>query len=307
MTSAIKAWSGSWVAWLLALSVAILALAGCGSPSGASAGSSTLQVIAGENFWGSIAAQLGGSRVSVTSIVTNPNTDPHEYESSAVDARAFATADYVILNGAGYDDWGGRLLAGNPSSNRKVLTVAGLLQKKAGDNPHFWYNPDWVAAVADRITADYKALDPAGSSFFSQQRQAFDGALQPYHDAIASIRSADTGVAVGSTESIFVYMAAALGLDLVSPPQFMQAISEGTDPPAQSVAQIQQQISQRSIKLLVYTTQASTSITENLKQLAKGKGIPVVGISETIQPGNASFQDWQVAQLDSIKTALGTP
>jgi zinc/manganese transport system substrate-binding protein len=169
-----------------------------------------------------------------------------------------------------------------------------------------WYNPDWVATVADRITADYKALDPGGSSYFSQQRQAFSSALQPYHDAIASIRSAHSGVPVGSTESIFVYMATALGLDLISPPEFMQAISEGTDPPAQSVAQIQQQISQRSIKLLVYNTQTSTSITENLKQLATRNGIPVVGISETIQPSNASFQDWQVAQLNSIKTALST-
>ena len=294
------------IVWLPAVTIAALALSGCGSPPGGSGGASTLQVIAAENFWGSIAAQLGGSHVSVTSIVTNPNTDPHEYESSAVDARAFATADYVILNGGGYDDWGGKLLAGNPSSNRKVLTVADLLQKKAGDNPHFWYNPDWVSAVADRITADYRALDPGGSSYFSQQRDAFSAALKPYHDAITSVRSAHSGVPVGSTESIFVYMATALGVDLISPPQFMQAISEGTDPPAQSVAQIQQQISQRSIRLLVYNTQTSTSITENLKQLATRNGIPVVGISETIQPGNASFQDWQVAQLDSLKSALGS-
>ena len=131
-----------------------------------------LQVIAGENFWGSIATQLGGTHVTVTSIVTNPNTDPHEYESSATDARAFATADYVVLDGAGYDDWGQKLLSANPSSSRKVLTVADLLNKKAGDNPHFWYNPDWVDQVADRITADYQALDPAGSAYFIQQRQA---------------------------------------------------------------------------------------------------------------------------------------
>ena len=306
MTSTIKRWRRGLIVWLPAVTIAALALSGCGSPPGGSGGASTLQVIAAENFWGSIAAQLGGSHVSVTSIVTNPNTDPHEYESSAVDARAFATADYVILNGGGYDDWGGKLLAGNPSSNRKVLTVADLLQKKAGDNPHFWYNPDWVSAVADRITADYRALDPGGSSYFSQQRDAFSAALKPYHDAITSVRSAHSGVPVGSTESIFVYMATALGVDLISPPQFMQAISEGTDPPAQSVAQIQQQISQRSIRLLVYNTQTSTSITENLKQLATRNGIPVVGISETIQPGNASFQDWQVAQLDSLKSALGS-
>src|SRR2546428_809527 len=137
-----------------------LLLASCGTPAGGS-GTGTLQLIAGENFWGSIAAQLGGSHVSVTSILSNPNTDPHDYESSATDARAFATADYVVLNGAGYDDWGQKLLSANPSQNRKVFTVAELLNKKAGDNEHFWYNPDWVEKVADRITADYQALDPA--------------------------------------------------------------------------------------------------------------------------------------------------
>ena len=289
---------------VLLIGVALsMILAGCGAPAGGSS-SSTLQVIAGENFWGSIASQLGGTHVSVTSIVTNPNTDPHEYESSATDARAFATADYVILNGAGYDDWGQKLLSANPSSSRKLFTVAGLVHKKAGDNPHFWYNPDWVDKVADRITADYQALDSADSAYFRQQREAFRNALQPYHDAVAHIRSTFTGVAVGSTESIFVYMAQALGLNLTSPPEFMQAISEGSDPPAQTVAEFQNQISHRAIKVLVYNTQTSTPITENLKQLAAKNGIPVVGISETVEPATSSFQDWQTNQLNSLQTAL---
>jgi len=307
MTSTIKYPWRRWLAPLSGAAVAILSLSGCGAPAAGAGSGGTLQVIAGENFWGSIAAELGGSHVSVSSIVTNPNTDPHEYESSSVDARAFATADYVILNGAGYDDWGGKLLSGNPSNNRKVLTVADLLQKKAGDNPHFWYNPDWVETVAGRITADYVALDPGAAPYFTQQRQAFSAALKPYHDAITSVRSNYGGVAVGSTESILVYMAQALGLNLVSPPKFMQAISEGSDPPAQTLAQFQEQISGHSIKLLVFNTQTSTSITENLKQLALRNGIPVVGISETVQPSGASFEEWQLAQLNSLKSALGRP
>ncbi|MEA2634974.1 MAG: hypothetical protein QOH92_1741, partial [Chloroflexota bacterium] len=279
-------------------------LAACGAPAAGPGSGQPLQVIAGQNFWGSIAAQLGGAHVTVTSIVSNPNTDPHEYESSAADARAFATADYVILNGAGYDDWGQKLLLANPSSSRKVLTLADLLNKKAGDNPHFWYNPAWVDKVADRITADYQALDSADSAYFSHQREAFRNALQPYHDALAHIRSSFSGVAVGSTESIFVYMAQALGLHLISPPEFMAAISEGTDPPAQTVAEFQNQVSNHLIKVLIYNTQTSTPITENLKQLAAKNGIPVVGISETIQPSNASFQDWQTRQLTSLQAAL---
>lgn len=279
-------------------------LAACGAPPAGAGSGTTLQVIAGENFWGNVASQLGGSHVSVTSIVTNPNTDPHEYESSATDARAFATADYVVLNGAGYDDWGQKLLSASASARRKVFTVADLLHKKAADNPHFWYNPDWVEKVADRITADYQALDSADSAYFSQQREAFRNALQPYHDVIARIRSAFTGVAVGSTESIFVYMAQALGVDLKSPPEFMQAISENSDPSAQTVAEFQNQVSDHLIKVMVYNTQTSTPITENLKQLAAQNSIPVVGISETVEPATASFQDWQTKQLNAMQAAL---
>jgi len=281
-----------------------LVLASCGTPAGGS-GTGTLQVIAGENFWGSIAAQLGGSHVSVTSIVTNPNTDPHDYESSATDARAFATADYVVLNGAGYDDWGQKLLSANPGQNRKVLTVAELLNKKAGDNEHFWYNPDWVEKVADRITADYQALDAADAGYFSQKREALRIALKPYHDAIARIRAAHSAAPVGATESIFVYLGQALGLKLISPAEFMQAISEGNDPPAQTVAEFQDQISHHQIKVLVYNTQTSTPVTENLKLLAARNNIPVVGISETLEPSTASFQDWQLKQLTDLETALG--
>src|SRR5437660_9151369 len=202
---------------LLAAALLSARLAACGAPATGAGSGQTLQVIAGENFWGSVAAQLGGSHVSVTSIVTNPSTDPHEYESSATDARAFATADYVVLNGAGYDDWGQKLLSANPGQNRKVLTVAELLNKKAGDNEHFWYNPDWVEKVADRITADYQALDATDAGYFSQKREALRIALKPYHDAIARIRAAHSAAPVGATESIFVYMGQALGLKLISP------------------------------------------------------------------------------------------
>jgi zinc/manganese transport system substrate-binding protein len=296
MTRVIKA--------LLASSLLATTLAACGAPPAGARSGNTLQVIAGENFWGSIAAQLGGSQVSVTSIVTNPSTDPHEYESSATDARAFATADYVILNGAGYDDWGQKLLAANPSQGRKLVSVADLLNQKAGDNPHFWYNPDWVETVADKITADYRALDPADAAYFTRQRQAFGIALQPYHDAIAHIRSSFGGVPVGSTESIFVYLAQALGVNLISPPEFMQAISEGSDPPAQTVAEFQNQISHHQIRVLVYNTQTSTPITDNLKQMATRNGISVVGISETVEPPTSTFQDWQTRQLNSLQAAL---
>ena len=286
----------------MAVVVALLA-AGCGS-SGTASSLHTLQVVAGQNFWGRIAAQLGGTRVSVTSVVTNPNADPHDYETSTKDARAFATADYVILNGAGYDEWASKLVSANPNQGRKVLTVADLLKKKVGENPHFWYNPDWVERVADKITADYQAIDSADSDYFSQQRAAFRAALQPYHDRIAKIRSAFPGVAVGSTESIFEYLASALGLNLISPPEFMKAVAEGNDPPAQTVAEFHDLIAGKKIKVLVYNVQTSTNITEDLKRQATNNGIPVVGVSETLQPVDATFQEWQDAQLLTLQNAL---
>jgi len=290
------------VAVLVAAVALVSASAACGAGPTASSGS--LNVVAGENFWGSIAAQLGGSKVNVLSVVTDPNADPHEYESNTNDARAFAQADLVILNGAGYDDWGKKLLDANSSSRRQVLNVADLLGKKAGDNPHFWYDPGYVVRVADAITARYKAIDSTDASFFDQQRTAFASALGPYIARIAEIKQKFNGVKVGSTESIFVYMAAALGLDLISPPEFMQAVSEGNEPPASTVVEFQNQIAAKEVKVLVYNVQTATAVTTNVKHLAQAGNIPVVGISETLQPETLSFQDWQLAQLSSLENAL---
>lgn len=266
----------------------------------------SISVVVGENFWGSIAAQLGGSKASVRSIVTDPNADPHEYESNTVDARAFAEADLVILNGAGYDDWGQKLLDANSSSHRAVLNIADVLGRKPGDNPHFWYDPSAVTAVADKITAEYTAIDPGDASFFDQQRSAFTTALKPYTDRIVAIKGKFAGTSIGSTESIFVYMSGALGLDLISPPEFMNAVAEGTDPPVSAVVAFHDQVATRKIKVLVYNLQASSALTANLKSLAQQQKIPLVGVSETLQPVGATFQDWQAAQLAALEAALAS-
>jgi zinc/manganese transport system substrate-binding protein len=263
-----------------------------------------LNVVAGENFWGSIAAQLGGSHVDVTSVVSNPNADPHEYESSSADARVFAGADYVILNGAGYDAWGDKLLAANPARRRRVLAVGALLGKRDGDNPHFWYSPEYVEHVADRITHDYQLLDPADAQAFAVLRDGLAHSLAPYHERIASIRRAFRNVKVAATEDIFVYLASALGLDLVSPTAFMQAVAEGNDPPADAVARFQDQIAAHEPAVLVYNTQTVTPITTSLRQEALDRGIPVVGISETMQPVTSTFEAWQTGQLVALETAL---
>jgi len=292
---------------LMVLVAAALLAAACG-PDGqpGRASGAALQVVAGQNFWGSIATQLGGSKANVQSVVTDPNADPHEYESNTNDARAVATANLVILNGAGYDDWGQKLLDASPNEGRRVLVVADLLGKKPGDNPHFWYSPDYVIRVADRITAEYRSLDAADASYFDQQRSAFTAALQPYMQRLAEIKSKFAGVPVGSTESIFVYMARYLGLNLISPPEFMQAVAEGNDPPANAVAEFQNQVASKAIKVLVYNVQTATAVTTNLKLQATQQSIPIVGVSETLQPESATFQEWQDSQLVALENALNS-
>jgi len=283
----------------------VLTLA-CGSPAPNGLPPGAISVIAGENFWGSIALQLGGSHVSVQSVVSDPNADPHEYESSANDARAFAEAKLVILNGAGYDDWGKKLLDASPASGRHVLTVAALLGKKVGDNPHFWYSPDYVARVADAITAQYRSIDSRDAGYFDQRRAEFATALRPYTDEIARIKLKYAGTPVGATESIFVYLAAALGLNLTTPTEFMDAVAEGNDPPAAAVVEFQNQISANQINVLVFNVQTTTAVTTNMKTLAAARHIPSTGLSETVLPENVKFQDWQLRQLTSLEAALSS-
>jgi zinc/manganese transport system substrate-binding protein len=275
-----------------------------GQLTGASAPRRTLNILAGENFWGSIVSQLAGRAGNVTSVVTDPNADPHDYESSSDDARAFAGADYVVLNGAGYDAWAEKLLSGNPNDKRKVFTVADLLGKKDGDNPHFWYDPDDVTRVTDQVEVDLKSLDPADSAYFDGQRRAFDAAMVPYRSRLAAIKARFAGTPVAATESIFVYLGRYLGLDVVSPSDFMDAVAEGNDPPAPAVAEFQDQIGKKQVDILVYNTQTSTAVTTNIRKLAAAAGIPSVGVTETIQPPRATFEQWFEAELDQLQSAL---
>ncbi|HET9051695.1 MAG TPA: zinc ABC transporter substrate-binding protein [Candidatus Dormibacteraeota bacterium] len=290
----------------LVLSTLLAACGGGGAGGVANGSGGHIAVVAAENFWGSVVAQLGGDDVSVTSVVTDPNADPHDYQTSASTARAFATAGYVVVNGAGYDGWADSLLDANPTGNRTVLHVDDLLGQRHAENPHFWYTPAYVERVADRITNDLASIDPAHAAAYTTRRTSFEAALAPYHAAITAIRSRFSGAKVASTESIFEGMAAALGLDLISPPELMKAVAEGNDPPADALARFQQQLESRAATVLVYNEQTSTDVTTNLRKLADDHGIAVVGITETIQPANASFQAWMTAELTAIQTALRT-
>ena len=291
---------------LFLAALALLALAACGLTSGTPASSNKIGVVAVENFWGSIAAQLGGDKVDVTSLITNPDTDPHSYEATPSDAKLIATARYVIVNGAGYDPWAPKLAAANPVSGRVVLDVGVLNGVADGGNPHMWYSPDFVTRVIDRITSDLKRLDAADAGYFDEQGATYKSAgLKDYHDTIAAIKQRYAGTPVGASESIFAYMSPALGLDLITPPEYMKAISEGTDPSASDKATVDQQVASKQIKVFVFNSQNSTPDVQSLVDKARAKGIPVVQITETLSPAGATFQDWQTSQLKALLAALG--
>jgi zinc/manganese transport system substrate-binding protein len=292
---------------LVMAALAALLAAGCGLGAGGSqASGGRLEVVAAESFWGSIAAQVGGDKVHVTSIVNNPDADPHDYDATPQDARAIARTRYFVFNGAGYDEWARKLAAANPTSGRLLLDVGALAGVREGGNPHLWYSAPVVYSVVDRIAADLGKLDPASKAYFDEQRSRYKNVgLKDYSDAIAAIKGRYAGTPVGASESIFAYMAESTGLRLITPAGYMQAVAEGADPSAADKATVDEQITGKQVKVFVFNSQNSTPDVQGVVSKARAAGIPVVQITETPVPASASFQDWQTAELKSLLAALG--
>jgi zinc/manganese transport system substrate-binding protein len=288
---------------------AVLALtAACAGPStdrATSTGGKGVQVVAAESFWGSIASQLGGSRVHVTSVITSPATDPHDYEPTAADARTMAGAQMAIVNGIGYDPWAGKLIAANPVHGRVVLDVGDLFGLEPGANPHRWYSPADVQRVIDQIARDYAKLDPKSAAYFKQQKKRFETrGLAQYRRLLTTIERKYHGVPVGASESIFAPLAQAVGLKLLTPTSFLKAISEGTEPTAADKTTIDRQIASRQIEVWIFNSQNSTPDVQRITDAARKKSIPVTTITETPTPASVSFQAWQSRQLDALAAAL---
>ena len=284
----------------------VLAASGCSlSPARTGSGGDHLSVVAAENFWGSIAAQLGGTKVTVHSIVSNPATDPHDYEPTPGDAVSVARAGMVIYNGIGYDPWAPKLLAADPQNGRAVLCVGDLVGIRPGGNPHRWYSPTDVSQVIDAMTADYEHALPRDASYFAHRRATFlSSGLARYHALIAAIRARYAGVPVGASESIFVPMAQALGLDLLTPETFLDAIREGGEPTAADKATIDSQLRTGAIEVYVFNNQNATPDVRSQVNEARARGIPVTPITETLVPASATFQAWQVGELEALQAAL---
>lgn len=288
---------------LLVAPLLALIVAGCGGIS--SATTTGVSVVAAENFWGSIARQIAGDKADVQSIITNPAQDPHSYEPTANDARAMAMSRLAIVNGVGYDPWAPKLLDANPDGARIVLTVGKLFGLHDGDNPHRWYDPTEVEAVANAIAADLEKLDPKHAGYYASQLENFEtSGLAQYHALIAQIKARYAGTAVGASESIFALQAPALGLKLITPASFMKAVSEGSEVSAQDTITAQRQIATHQIKMWIYNTQNLTPEVQQLGALARHNNIPIATVTETLSPRKDSFEQWQVAQLEGIERAL---
>ncbi|MDP9340796.1 MAG: zinc ABC transporter substrate-binding protein [Actinomycetota bacterium] len=284
----------------------VLLVAGClASCGGSSAAGDRISVVAAENFYGDIAEQLGGPHVSVTSILSDPNADPHLFEPGTANAAAVADARVVIVNGLGYDAFMDRLLSASPNPDRRVVTIADVLHISGpGANPHIWYDvpraPDMAKAIADALGA----ADPAHRSTFQDRLARFDRSLGPLRTAVDDLRSGSAGTPVAYTEPVPGYLLQAAGLVVRTPPDFARAIEEGNDPSPQAVAAMEALMRGRQVRVLLYNSQATSPITNRMRQLAGENGIPVVPVTETL-PSGLSFQQWQLGQVRALGRALG--
>ena len=285
---------------LIALSLALLAMV-----TVARAAEGKIEVVAAENFYGNVAQQIGGDRVSVVSILNNPDQDPHLFEVSPAVIRKVAAAQVVLYNGAGYDPWVEQVLSATAKPGRVAIVAADLMQRKSGDDPHLWYDPATMPAVARALATALAAADPAHKDDYAARLATFLASLAPLDAKIAAIRDKYAGTAVTATEPVFGNMAQALKLTMANE-RFQLAIMNDTEPSARDIAAFERDLKDRKVRVLFYNKQAPTKLVQHLIELARAAKIPVVGITETA-PAGSSYQDWMLMELDETQRALAGP
>jgi zinc/manganese transport system substrate-binding protein len=261
-----------------------------------------VKIVAAENFYGDIASQIGGANVAATSILSNPDADPHLFEASASTARALAEAKIVIVNGVDYDPWMEKLLSASKSPLRREILVAALAHKKTGDNPHLWYDPATVKAFGDSLSVALAVVDPAHRGDYQKAGAAFAASLEPLEAKIAEMGRKYAGQPVAASEPVFGYMAERIGLKMQDE-KFALAVMNNTEPSASDVARFEDDLKGHKVKAMLYNSQASEPAVQRLVQMARDEKIPVVGISET-EPAGANYQQWMISQLDALDKAL---
>jgi zinc/manganese transport system substrate-binding protein len=282
------------------MSVSCALLAACGG----SRSGSGLAVVAAENVYGDIAQQIGGPHVHVTSILSDPNADPHLFEPGSSNGLAVAEAKVVIQNGLGYDAFMTKLENASPNSKRSVLTIADVLGIHGRDaNPHLWYDVPALARIAGAIATQLEQADPAHASAYRTGLATFAGTLGPLRREVARIRASFGGSPVAYTEPVPGYLIAAAGLKNLAPTDFTRAIEEGTEPSPQAVAAMNALMTEKRVKVLLYNSQAVSPITSRVRAAAEDAQIPVIGVTETLPP-KLTFQQWQLGQARQLAAAL---
>ncbi len=292
------------IAVIAVIGIALFLLAGkkLAGPGGAPGG--TIRIVAAEDFYGNIAAQIAGDKANVLSIISNPNIDPHEYDATVQDGIAVAQADIVIENGLNYDTWMDKLIGASPNPSRTVI-VAGTTPGVAvlPENPHVWYGISNMAAVAQAIAHALAAKDPGDEAMFAANLKAFDASLAPIAASMDAIKAAYAGTPVALTETIYRYQTGPMGLRVLTPATFERAIAEGNDPSAQDVSAVNAEIAGMQAKILIYNSQTITPVTTNIENAAIANGIPVVPVTETMPTGD-TYQSWMAGQLATLQAAL---
>jgi zinc/manganese transport system substrate-binding protein len=286
---------------LIALCIASLIVA----PTWAQTPSHPIEIVAAENFYGDVAMQIGGPDVRVTNILNNPDQDPHLFEASPSVARALSAARIAIYNGVDYDPWMAKLLGAARSAGRVTIVVADLVGRKAGDNPHIWYDPATMLACARAVAAALDTTDPTHKDAYDQHLMRFEASIAPVQARIAALRRRLVGTPVTATEPVFGYMFAALGMQVRNLP-FQLAVMNGTEPSASEVATFETDLRTHAVALLVYNAQAADPIAQRMARLAKASHVPVVGATET-EPPRTTYQAWMLAALDDVAKALPLP
>lgn len=283
------------------LSIAGIALALTGL-TGTTWAAEPVPIVAAEGFYGDLAGQIGGAHVTVTSILSNPDDDPHLFETSASTARALADATIVIYNGADYDPWMDKLLSVSGTSDRVTIVAADLISAKSGDNPHLWYNPKTLPAVASKLAAELEKRDPAHASEYKANLAKFDAAFGDILKKIAAVKADFGGTQVTATEPVFGYMAEAMGFKMLNY-DFQVATMNDTEPSPKQVAKFEESLKNGEAKILFYNSQVTDSATTRLLNLARANNVKVIGVTET-KPKGKTIETWFGGQIAEVQKAL---
>jgi zinc/manganese transport system substrate-binding protein len=300
----------------LPLAAATLLASACSSSSSSSAasgGGSTaatasgtkITAIGAENEYADVIAQVGGKYVQATSIMSNPNTDPHTFEASPAIAREIGNAKLIVQNGVGYDEWAATIENAAPGDGREVINVQQLLGlPDSTPNPHLWYDPATMPKVAGAIAADLGQIDPAHASYYKANAASFTASLGAWNSAIAAFKAAHPGTPVATTEPVADYMLQAAGADNLTPFVFQADIMNGTDPSPQNTAAENSLFTQHKVKVLLYNQQVTDALTQSFIKLANENGIPVVGVYETMPTPGYDYQSWMLAEVNALNKAV---